>query len=71
MFYQISFLNNYLFKEIDLLRNVFKKYDIWPNIEEIYFGGGSPTYYQEPEFKALIAKLNKLFNFSKFKTFTV
>ena len=65
------YLYNYLFKEIDLLIALYDKHNLKLNVEEIYFGGGSPTYYQEPEFQALIDKLKKLFDFNKVKTFTV
>ena len=66
-----SYLYDYLFKEIDLLIDLYGKHNLDLNVQEIYFGGGSPTYYKEPEFKALINKLNKLFDFSKVNTFTV
>ena len=65
------YLYNYLFKEIDLLIDLYDKHNLELNVKEIYFGGGSPTYYREPEFTALINKLKKLFDFDKVKTFTV
>jgi len=66
-----SYLYNYLFKEIDLLIDLYGKHNLDLNVQEIYFGGGSPTYYKEPEFKALIDKLSGLFDFNRVKTFTV
>ena len=66
-----GYLDNYLFTEIDMTRNLLEKYDLQPNIEEIYMGGGSPTYYREPEFASLLDKMSTLINFDKVKTFTV
>ena len=60
-----DYLYNYLFKEIELLFNFLNKEGIELNVREIYFGGGSPTYYKNKEFKALIDNLKNRFDFSK------
>ena len=60
-----NYLYNYLFKEIDLLFNFLENEGIKLNVKEVYFGGGSPTYYKNKEFKALIDKLKSRFDFSK------
>ena len=66
-----EYLYNYLYKEIDLLFNFLSKKKIKLNVQEIYFGGGSPTYYKPEEFKNLISKLRNCFDFSKVGDFTV
>ncbi len=66
-----NYLYNYLFKEIDLLKNFIEKNKIKLNVNEIYFGGGSPTYYKEEEFKNLVNKLKELFDFKNVDDFSV
>jgi oxygen-independent coproporphyrinogen-3 oxidase len=66
-----DYLYQHLFREIDLLREHFERHALRPNVTEIYFGGGSPTYYREPEFEALLGKLRTLIDFDQVKTFTV
>jgi len=66
-----NYLYNYLFKEIDLLFNFLKEKNIKLNVKEIYFGGGSPTYYKQEDFKKLIDKLKNSFDFSQIGDFTV
>jgi len=66
-----NYLDNFLFKEIDLLVDLFKTTGLKPSFREVYMGGGSPTYYREPEFEALMNKLRTFIDFSKLKTFTV
>ena len=55
-----DYLYKYLSKEIDLLEDHMNKNKIQFNFKEIYFGGGSPTYYREEEFKYLIERLKSL-----------
>ena len=64
-----NYLYDYLFKEIDMLKDLFEKNGISLNVKEIYFGGGSPTYYRNEEFKKLIEKLNGVFDFDKVNDF--
>ena len=66
-----DYLYNYLFKEIDMLEEVLVKNKIELNFKEIYFGGGSPTYYKDEEFVALIDRLKKFINFKNIDDFTV
>ena len=66
-----KYLYNYLYKEIELLFNFLNEKNIKLNVKEIYFGGGSPTYYRAEEFKNLIDKLKGCFDFSKIGDFTV
>ena len=65
------YLENYLFKEMDLLIALFDESNLKPNVEELYMGGGSPTYYREEEFLALLNKMKTFIDFDKIKTFTV
>ena len=66
-----DYLYNYQFKEIDLLKNFLEKNKLNLNVKEIYFGGGSPTYYKEEEFINLKNKLNEIIDFKKIDDFTV
>ena len=66
-----DYLYNYLSKEIDLLEEHFIKNKINFNYKEIYFGGGSPTYYKEEEFKFIIQRLKKFIDFKNIGDFTV
>ena len=66
-----DYLYNVLFKEIDMLVNLFKKIGKKPSFQEIYFGGGSPTYYKDPEFRALKEKMKDLIQFDKINSWTV
>jgi len=66
-----DYLYNYLSNEIDLLEDFFLKNNIKFNFKEIYFGGGSPTYYKEKEFEFLINRLKKFIDFKNIGDFTV
>lgn len=66
-----TYLYDYLFKEIDMLFNLLKKNNLKLNVKEIYFGGGSPTYYKEDEFSALTKKLKENFDFENVGDWTV
>jgi oxygen-independent coproporphyrinogen-3 oxidase len=66
-----DYLYNYLIKEIDLLEDHLNKNKIKFNFKEIYFGGGSPTYYKDEEFKFLINRLKKFIDFDKLGDFTI
>ena len=66
-----NYLYNYLFKEIDMLFDFFDENQINPNIKEIYFGGGSPTYYSEDDFAKLADKLKSKFNINEVGDWTV
>ncbi len=66
-----DYLYDYLFKEIDLIIDLCAKQNIKLNVKEVYFGGGSPTFYHEPEFKGLVDKLHSLIDFDNVKSFTV
>ena len=66
-----DYLYNVLFKEIELLEALFNKVGKRPKFNEIYFGGGSPTYYKNEEFTALKNKMSTVLDFSKIKTWTI
>ena len=66
-----DYLYKYLSKEIDLLENHLIKNKINFNFKEIYFGGGSPTYYKDEEFKYLINRLKKFIDFKNLGDFTI
>jgi len=66
-----DYLYNYLSKELDLLEDFLVKNDVKFKFKEIYFGGGSPTYYKEKEFEYLIKRLKKFIDFKNIGDFTV
>ena len=66
-----EYLYKYLFKEIDILFYFLEEKKIKLNVKEIFFGGGSPTFYNRDDFKNLVDKLKGLFDFSKVGDFTV
>lgn len=66
-----KYLYDYLFKEMDMLFNLLEKNNLKLNVKEIYFGGGSPTYYKKEEFEKLTEKLKSSFDFSKVGDWTV
>ena len=49
----------YLYREIDLLRNFFDEHGITPKFREIHLGGGTPTVLEDKEFGELIEKIGK------------
>ena len=52
-----DYLYNYLFKEIDLLFNLLNENKIKLNVKTVFFGGGSPTYFNREDLKYLVDKL--------------
>ncbi|WP_291953286.1 oxygen-independent coproporphyrinogen III oxidase [Campylobacter sp.] len=53
----------YLFKELDLLANIIKTKRI---VEQIHFGGGTPTFFSAKQLEKLILKIKNIFpNFSQ------
>lgn len=61
----------FLFREIDLLREFFDKNSITPNFQEIHLGGGSPTFVDEKEFDQLIEKLNSIADINGLSEFAI
>jgi len=66
-----EYLYNYQLKEIDLLTEHLNNINVPLNVKEIYFGGGSPTYYKEKEFKVLVNKIKNIIDFNNIDDFTV
>ncbi len=57
----------YLYREIELFQKFFEEIGIAPNIREVHFGGGSPTYLHEEEFSELVENLRTIVDFSSLK----
>ena len=62
---------SYLFKEIDMLFDFLKENKLKLNVGTVFFGGGSPTILNKEDLKALVNKLQNLFDWSKIDFFTV
>ena len=60
-----------LYAEMDLLKAVFDKHGVKPNIKEIHLGGGSPTILKIEDFDKLIDKLGSITDLSSVKEFTI
>lgn len=60
---EIQHYMTYLYKEIDILQRFFDKIGKRPNVREVHFGGGSPTYLKEKDFGILMAKLRTIVDF--------
>jgi len=56
----IQFFLDYMLREIDLLRGVFERNGLKPNIREIQFGGGTPSHLDNDQFSQLVARLSTL-----------
>ena len=55
---------DYLHREIDLLLSYFDSQGIEPDVREIHFGGGTPTYMEQHEFETLLNKLRSFIDFN-------
>ena len=54
---RITVYLDYLHREIDLLLSHFDDLGVEPDVREIHFGGGTPTYMKRHEFEGLLKKL--------------
>ena len=55
---------DYLIREIDMLRTLFLRAGVRPNVKDIHFGGGSPSVIPRRDFDRLIQALSDLCDFS-------
>ena len=62
---------DYLYKELDLLDEIFKETGLKPNFTDVHLGGGSPTYPKKEYFDILIEKLSKFVDLSKLNEFSI
>ncbi|NLH43481.1 MAG: oxygen-independent coproporphyrinogen III oxidase [Planctomycetes bacterium] len=60
-----------LFDEIRLLRGLFDELGAEPNVREIHFGGGSPSYLELDQLRTLIEHLRPLGNVESLDEFTL
>lgn len=60
-----------LYREIDLYRRFFEENGIEPSFAEVHLGGGSPTMLREPEFDALVAKIDALVDIASLREFAI
>lgn len=67
----MKYLKDSLFLEIDLMKSIAKETGKKFNFKEVYFGGGSPTFLNEEEFKFLKEKLSEIVDFSQLNQFSV
>ena len=56
---------------MDMLFNFLEQNNLKLNVKEIYFGGGSPTYYKNEEFEKLTNKMKNMFDFNQVGDWTV
>jgi len=53
----------YLHREIDMLQRAFDEVGLEPDVCEVTFGGGTPTYMERGEFDGVLAKLSSFVDF--------
>ena len=59
---EIQFFLDHLLKEIDNLRRFYEQNGKTPDIQEIHFGGGTPSHLDRSQFASLCDKLRSLYN---------
>ncbi len=62
---------HYLHREIDLLVQTFEKLGIEPDVRDVAFGGGTPTYMELSEYDALLKKLESLVDIRSLNEFVL
>ncbi len=50
----------YLYKEIDMMADIFDKHSFHPRITDVHLGGGTPSYMDNDEIDLLLEKLQRL-----------
>tara|TARA_B100001123_G_C15262527_1_gene1007129 strand:+ start:461 stop:1828 length:1368 start_codon:yes stop_codon:yes gene_type:complete len=68
---QVKRYMDYLFKEFDLLTDLFDSIDLYPKISDVHLGGGSPTYPRIEDFDLMVEKINKITNVNKLNEFSI
>lgn len=58
-------------REIQLYARQFAEWGVKPNIREVHFGGGSPTFLKQPEFDEMIENLKAFVDFSALDEFSL
>ena len=66
-----TYLHNYLIRELGLLSKAIDSNKLNPNINQIYLGGGSPTYYNEKDFLVLMDAIKGVVSIDNIDTFTI
>ena len=66
-----DYLQNILFREIDMFAQFVRDNDLTLKVEEIFMGGGSPTFMREPEFDQFIEHLAPIVDVSGLKDFCI
>ncbi len=67
----LKYMKESLFLEIDLMKSIAKETGKNFNFKEVYFGGGSPTFLNEEEFKILKEKLGEIVDFKNLNQFSI
>jgi len=62
---------NMLYKEIELLKNLFDSFDFKPTITDIHIGGGTPTILNFDDFNLLIENIQKIVNLDETEEFSI
>lgn len=68
---KIQKFTDYLLREIDMLRALFEKMSISPNIKEIHLGGGTPSHLDDAQFSQLVDGINKLVDINNLSEFAM
>lgn len=62
---------DYLLKEIELQKEIFRRVEAPLSFTDVHFGGGSPTFLKEEEFDILQNKLESFIDFSKLNEYAI
>lgn len=57
---RMQYFVDYLFREIDLLDNLFSEIGVRPNIKEIHLGGGTPSHLEDDQLEQLVSRLGSI-----------
>ena len=62
---------NYLVKELEIQKKIFKKLEHPIFFTDLHFGGGSPTFLKEEEFDIIQTKLESFIDFKNLNEYTI
>lgn len=60
-----------LYREMGIVRRIYRELGVSPNVREVHLGGGSPTYLREQEFIDLRWRIQEIADISALDEFTI
>ena len=68
---RVQIFVDYLTREIDLLRELFSRLSIKPNVKEIHLGGGTPSHLENDQLVRIINKLGEIADLKNLEEFAM